>query len=400
MIFLVEHCKTPIYNRIALAFGNALQNLGHSVYFFNPQDLDDASFSDAVNALDIDCYLSTNVFNRLQAYNELTKGFNFESVRHRMLFIHHDSAFCPPDTVQKIDRKLNALIEHQGKIAHFFIESANIGQFNSVGIQDCHLIHHASEFLPVQGPADFDHEISFVGHLMSGLGLYPLSRADMGHHLMALAWNRYSRSSFKIQPEIERLEKDEFLMRAMNLPAVHQLSRHRYLMQLATNLTMAYRGEVISNLRNQIVHIYGGDVSYGSIDNPLMKIDREHVVYRAATIDYSSTASIYAKSKISLNISSLQFDTAINNRIIDVILAGGFILTDKRDDLAFLGDLADEITFETPEELQYKIDFFMDPKNMDRYLEVKTRAYELFKDRHSYEAVCRVILESVETASV
>jgi hypothetical protein len=131
-----------------------------------------------------------------------------------------------------------------------------------------------------------------------------------------------------------------------------------------------------------------------------MKIDREHVVYRAATIDYSSTASIYAKSKISLNISSLQFDTAINNRIIDVILAGGFILTDKRDDLAFFGDLADEITFETPEELQYKIDFFMDPKNMDSYLDVKTRAYELFKDRHSYEAVCRVILESVETATV
>lgn len=395
MIFLIESCRTPIYNRIAVAFSKTLQSFGHTVHFYDPTELNDASFSNTINAIDIDYYFSTNVFNKLHDFNEITQRFNFEDIRHPMIFIHHDSAFCPPNTIPNINLKLNALIYHQSKISHFFIETANIKQFNELGIRNCYPLNHASEFVSNQQPIDFEHEISFVGHLMSGLGLYPLLQEDLGHHLIGLAWNRYSRSTFQIQPEIDRLGNDEFLSQAMHLPIAHNLSKHRYLMQLVTKLTMAYRGEVISNLKNHTVHIYGGDLSYGTIDNPLLKINREHVMYRPATLDYSDTAAIYAKSKVSLNISSLQFDSAINNRIIDIVLAGGFVLTDRRDDLLNASALAHEISFDTPEEMQYRLDFFLDSKNLDYYLDVKSRVHEEFKEKYSYQTVCREILESI-----
>lgn len=395
MIFLIESCKTPIYNRIALAFRKTLQSFGHTVHFYEPTGLDDASFSNTINALDIDYYFSTNVFNKLHDFNEITQRFNFEDIRHQMIFIHHDSAFCPPNTISNINLKLNALIYHQSKISHFFIESANIKQFNDLGIKNCYPLNHASEFAANQPSIDFGHDISFVGHLMAGLALYPMQQEDLDHHLIGLAWNRYSRSSFQIQPEIDRLGKDEFLSSAMKLPVAHHLSKHRYLMQLATKLTMAYRGEVISNLKNHTVHIYGGDLSYGTIDNPLLKINQKHVLYHPATSDYSDTAAIYANSKVSLNISSLQFDSAINNRIIDIVLSGGFVLTDRRDDLLKVSALAHEISFDSPEEMQYRLDFLLNPKNLDRYLEIKSRVYDEFKEKYSYQTVCREILQSV-----
>lgn len=398
MIFLIESSRTPIYNRIAVAFSKALQGLGHVVHFYDPTGMDDSSFSDTINSIEIDCYFSTNVFNKLHDFNEITQRFNFEDIRHKMIFIHHDSAFCPPNSVANINHKLNALIYHQNKISHFFIETVNIKQFNDLGIKNCYPLNHASEFSAGQETTDFTHGISFVGHLMSGLSLYPLIREDLGHHLIGLAWNRYSRSSFEIQPEIDRIGRDDYLTRAMNIPVAHNLSKHRYLMQQVTKFTMAYRGEVISNIKNHTIDIYGGDLSYGKIDNPLLKIDRPHVSYHAATSDYSDTANIYAKSKVSLNISSLQFDSAINNRIIDIVLAGGFVLTDRRDDLLKASALAHDISFDTPEEMQFKLDYFLNPKNLEHYLNVKSRVYEEFKVKYSYETVCQEILQSVVSA--
>jgi len=398
MIFLIESCKTPIYNRIAVAFSKTLQELGHTVHFYDPSGMSDAAFASTINSIQIDCYFSTNVFNKLHDFNPVNQKFNFEDVHHKMVFIHHDSAFCPPNSVPEINKKLNALIYHQHKISHYFIENANIKQFNDLGISNCYPLNHASEFTPAPEKTAFVHEISFVGHLMSGLHLYPITAEELGHHLIGLAWNRYSKSSYRIQPEIDRIEDDAFISKAIDLPIAHGLSKHRYLMQLVTKFTMAYRGEIISNIKNHMVNIYGGDLSYGTIDNPLLKISRDHVIYHPATADYADTARIYQQSKISLNISSLQFDSAINNRIIDVVLAGGFVITDRRDDLALSSSVADEISFDSPEEMQFKLDYFLNPKNFDRYLEVKNTIYNEFKDKFSYQKVCQQILQTFEVA--
>jgi hypothetical protein len=396
MIFLIESSATPIYHRIAVAFCMALRELGHTVHFYDPKEFDDGTFTEVINAINVDYYLSTNVFNKIHKYNELTNRFNFEDISHQMIFIHHDSAFCPPNSILHINKKLNALIYHQDRINHFFIENNNINQFEALGIRNCYPLNHASEFEAGTPTRDFKHQISFVGHLMSGLHEYPISRDELGHHLIGLAWNRYSKSSYKIQPEIDELCEDPYILQKISSPICNKLSIHRYLMQLVTQFSMAYRGEVISNIKNHTVGIYGGDLSYGTINDPLMRIDRSNIVYYPATGNYADTASIYANSKISLNLSSLQFDSAINNRIIDVILSGGFILTDRRSNLFKASEFSNEISFNTPEEMQHLLDFYLHADNKKKYDEIKMQVFNEFKEKYSYKNVCLEIASNLK----
>ena len=72
-----------------------------------------------------------------------------------------------------------------------------------------------------------------------------------------------------------------------------------------------------------------------------------------------NASQIYQNSRINLNISSLQFDTAVNNRVIDIASSGGFVLTDKRSDLYDFIPFHSEISFETPEEMNDKINYWM-----------------------------------------
>lgn len=395
MIFLIESSKTPIYHRIAIAFCTALRKLGHTVHFCDPKEFDDDTFKKVINSIKIDYYLSTNVSNKIHNYNEDTKRFNFEEINHEMIFIHHDSAFCPPNSILNINKKLNSLIYHQDKISHFFIENNNITQFNQLGIKNCHQLNHASEFLPQSSLGEFKDQVSFVGHLMSGLREYPITENELGHDLLKIVWNRYSKSTFEIQPEINRLCMDPYVLKKINAPICHPLSIHRYFMQLTTQLSMAYRGELISKIKNHAIDIYGGDLSYGTIDNPLMKINRDNIKYHPATSNYSDTNMIYAKSKISLNLSSLQFDSAINNRIIDIILSGGFVLTDRRSNLYKESNYANEISFDTPEEMQHLLDFYLHKSNEKKYEELKMQVYEEFKEKFSYENTCSKIINEL-----
>jgi len=84
MIFLIESCKTPIYNRIAIAFCKELQDLGHTVHFYDPSGLSEQTFASIINSTNIDFYFSTNVFNKIHDFNNSTQRYNFEDIRHKM----------------------------------------------------------------------------------------------------------------------------------------------------------------------------------------------------------------------------------------------------------------------------------------------------------------------------
>ena len=73
---------------------------------------------------------------------------------------------------------------------------------------------------------------------------------------------------------------------------------------------------------------------------------------------------IFAASKINLNISSAQLETAVNLRVFDVPACGGFLLNDWKEDLANLFDEQNELViYHSKEELLDKIDFFDRNKN-------------------------------------
>jgi spore maturation protein CgeB len=157
----------------------------------------------------------------------------------------------------------------------------------------------------------------------------------------------------------------------------------------------ALRGQLISTIKDYNVNIFGGDLSYGRINDPLLIIRQSNILYKPATIDYQSASVIYQSSKINLNISALQFDTAINNRFFDIVSSGGFVLTDKRKDLEKVSSEISELVFETPEEMIYKISFYMNPRNDSKRKEIIEYTQSLVLKEYSYSILCDFILKNV-----
>ena len=158
------------------------------------------------------------------------------------------------------------------------------------------------------------------------------------------------------------------------------------------------RGQLISTIKSHRVDIFGGDLSYGRISDPLLILNQNNIHYQPSTRNYQDSSKIYQSSRINLNISSLQFDSAVNNRVIDIILSSGFVLTDKRGDFATICPYATEVSFETPEEMNEKIAYYSDASNHSRYYDLKIAIYESFKSNFTYANTIDYIFNKINSS--
>lgn len=396
MKFIIESSSVPIYNRIATAFAKTLIEFGHTVHFIDASGFNYLDFANTINDIDIDYYISTNELNTIQKQTPESDLFYFNLVHKKKIFIHHDSIFSGLSSYETIKNKLAAFKKSNIDSHHFCIEDSNIDLLIKSGVANAHKTFHATEFNNGT-PTEIEYEISFVGHLMSGINLYPFDSLVGGKHLQSIAWSRYCNSAFEALPKIKELTVNKFFLDTINIPFEdNKFAIEQYLVSNLNKLSSAYRGEIITNINKHNVDIIGGDLSYGRIKDPLLLIDKENVKYHPATMDYSQTQYIYSNSKINLNISALQFDTAINNRIIDVIGAGGFILTDHRSDLDLMIPSSKEITFKSPEELNYLIDYYVQPEKATKRTELIKALQLEITDKFSYTNSIAQILEAVQ----
>ncbi len=395
MRFIIESSATPIYDRIAIAITRTLRELGHEAIIFKALDFEESDFINTINALKIDYYIVTNDNNYINKKSKTREFFLFEKIYHKIIFIHHDSSFCKPETPVEINRYLAALISEKERSFHFFIEKSNINLFHNIGINHAYPTLHASEFTKDSNPSNYHYHISFVGHLMSSLKYYPIESLHAGHHMASLAWSRLSNSEFNIQNEICRLRDDPLIHSSIFKESSSKTAEFQFLMHEITKLSMAYRGDLINSIKNNFVDIIGGDLSYGTMNDPLLKLCSGNVKYHPATQDYNQTKIIYNQTKINLNISSLQFDSAINNRIVDIVLSGGFLLTDNRSDLTELCPTTKFISYNSPEHLNFLIQLYSDPTHNNFYNDVKEQIYLEFANVFNYGNTIQNIIEKI-----
>ena len=91
------------------------------------------------------------------------------------------------------------------------------------------------------------------------------------------------------------------------------------------------------------VDVIGGDASY--LDNLTGTRQLEHPGVHLHAPNHKDTNRIYAESKININITSIQFDSAIVNRVIDIAAVGGFVLTDWKEDLKEITSVYELISY-------------------------------------------------------
>jgi spore maturation protein CgeB len=105
-------------------------------------------------------------------------------------------------------------------------------------------------------------------------------------------------------------------------------------------------------------------------------------------------AKLFVASKINLNISRVQFKTAINQRPFDVACAGGFILTDYRRDIGELFELGKEmVCYRDKEELRELSIYFL--KHPEERREIAMKAKKRILEEHTFKRRIQRMLEVV-----
>lgn len=92
---------------------------------------------------------------------------------------------------------------------------------------------------------------------------------------------------------------------------------------------------------------------------------------------------VYNASDINFNATSLQMKTAVNQRVFDVPAAGGFLLTDFREQLAELFRIGEEvICYRQPEEIPDLVDYYLRHEGARR--RIVQRGRERVLAEHTY----------------
>ncbi|MDE7183428.1 MAG: glycosyltransferase, partial [Lachnospiraceae bacterium] len=116
-------------------------------------------------------------------------------------------------------------------------------------------------------------------------------------------------------------------------------------------------------------------------------------------VEYGKAASlVFAGSKINLNITLRGIEGGTPQRIIDIMGAGGFVLTSYCMETAELFDEDKEIVmFRTPEELLEKVDYYLS-HDKEREIIAK-RGYEKVMRCYTYENKMKDIIDWIEKES-
>lgn len=354
MRFLLEASQTPIYNRIVNAFAQALQQTMYDVVIINPasyKNIDE--YLEAINNSSVDYCVITNSVSPLSTPAP-DKQFFFELLQPRLIFIHHDR-ITGHFSGEMITERLSSFLRTRDKSWHFCLEYNNYLDLREAGIRNAFPIYHASEFTYENPPSQYSFDVSFLGHVLPGVeNLF--GNAPFPPTMQADFWNRIVRLDTCIEPSAVAFANTR--CSSSGCLTEWLAAKHSYISGIHCG-SQLHRGEVIKRLGLYNIDIIGGDPAYLHGKTRSLKIEKRGLRYHPPLQHYTNASDVYALSKINLNITSLQFDNAVINRVIDIGAVGGFVLTDSKSDLRKITTVHNEISYRTIDELNGKIEYFL-----------------------------------------
>ncbi|WP_339274913.1 methyltransferase domain-containing protein [Paenibacillus sp. FSL W8-0426] len=133
-----------------------------------------------------------------------------------------------------------------------------------------------------------------------------------------------------------------------------------------------FRRQVLGSLIGVDMHIYGSQ----------QKLN-EYTINHPA-IPYEELSQVYQLHAVNLNISSLQLETSVNNRVFDVFASKGFVLSDYKKDMELVfPDAWEAISFVSLEDLLVKADYYLTHRNERE--ELVGELYNHILDKHTYK---------------
>lgn len=388
---LFENSNTPIYQRIINAFIKGMQE-----FDIETKALDQNCFSSTLNYINyiknnsIDTCIITNQNSVFTTYLKQENCFLFELLPCMLLFIHHENLVNAHQNITMIYNKFRAFQNVNQRSVHFCLEQYNVNDLKQMGIKNVFPIHHASEFTKPKTAKDYIHQCSFIGHAMP-FSKHIFEKSQFGPLLEKNFSNKSNNFNYKIEPtsivlanELENAQENLnkwFAVKYLYMSFVHSFS-------------LFWRGLIMQHIKDATIDIYGGDPAYVHKIKRIIPIPGKHITYHPPLFEIPKLESIYQTTKINLNITSLQFDTTVINRVQDVGASGGFVLTDLKDDLHKITQVHREISFNTIEELNEKIQHYC--SNEKLRIEIAEQLHRDIKSKFSYSAIVNYIISSIK----
>ena len=111
-------------------------------------------------------------------------------------------------------------------------------------------------------------------------------------------------------------------------------------------------------------------------------------------VEYEATDSFFADSAINIDINSLHMPTAVNSRLFDVPMCGGFVITDYREGVYDLFNEDEIVCYKSIDDLKEKVDYYL--KHPDERKKIITRARKRILNQHMYTHRVQNIIKKYE----
>lgn len=202
------------------------------------------------------------------------------------------------------------------------------------------------------GGGEYHCPVSFVGNSLTRPVTQKLARLpqdqefrDVFQHLT----RAYRRRPYR---DLASVLKEEGLSAHPRVASLRDTERVDLEAAMIWAATRDYRLECIRHLEAFRPVIYG-DEGWQELIRPPFRL-RQEVGY------YDELPRVYAASEINFNATSLQMKAAVNQRVFDVPAAGGFLLTDFREQLAEVLEPGREvICYRQPEEIPELVRYYL-----------------------------------------
>ena len=162
------------------------------------------------------------------------------------------------------------------------------------------------------------------------------------------------------------------------------LFRSAYLIRKLANIERVCTLNLLAE--DHDVYLY----TYSVVDRAVMP----KVHLRPPVLVGEATSFIYAVSKINLNIALKGIEGGTPQRIMDIMGAGGFVLTNYCEETAELFEEDREIVmFRTPEELLWKVDYYLEHE--EEREQIARAGHEKAMNNYTYEKKIKSLLDWV-----
>ena len=391
----VEESGTPIYNRIAHALGRALMALGNEVMLVKPSGFTTATYDEFLRKQDgASVYVTTNEPNIVNGLVPGTDSYFFERYPGRVVFVRQD-AMLGGTTLLGAVSKLRAWQRVAGRTAHLCLEPNNVDDLTALGIR-ARVVAHATETLPVAPVEDgFEFDANFIGHVVPSI-YSPAGSTAAAHAVVTRA----------VTARRERLDTPlEDVMRAhaatlegLGSPEDNTLLRIAAAQWLRTEVhhqTMPFRGWLLENADLPSLDVFGGDPAYLHRVDRHLALERPGITMHPAVYEAERLQQVFSRSRVSLNLTALQFDHAVINRFHDATMAGGLCLMDRRPGLEELTSAHAEISFNDVGELAERVRYWADPRRASERASLVRKLQADVAARSGYDKLAQAITACV-----